>query len=350
MSSTAQIKTITAALMAMLIVMGSVGVVLGNQSDGTYAADYGEVYEINLAPGFSYTYSPSYPSDLDVTTSIEKYENTGIDANVDNGVLKVTVKNGVSSGSYDIILKAQTNTGGLSQTAYQHIRINVVSGLSVSGSINDIVKGAAINFTPTGSSDMGTVTWKVKDGTQLPAGLTLSNGKVTGTPTTVGPQKVSLTATAKGETKDLEVTFTVYNAIVGGSDEVIYSNGNTVSSTPISQTGTDLGVTWSVTSGTIPVGFTLNNTTGVISGSSTELKSTQITITGTASNGPAQSITKKITIQTEPSISVDSPGTAIITYPGAAEKTMQMSATAGTSKVTWSVSSAAGVVSTNRAT
>ena len=322
--------------------------VCAQNTDAAYEPNYGNIYEINLAPGFTYTYTPKYPGDLSVTTSIEKCENTGITATMSGGTLTVSVKNGVTSGSYDLILKATTSTAGIAQTAYQHIRINVVNGLSVSGSINNIVLGNSIDFTPTGSSDMGNVVWKVKDGTTLPAGLSLVNGKIVGTPTKVGVQTISLTATAKGESKDLTITYTVYNVIKDNADETIFSHGNNVSSTAIKQTGTDLNVTWKIKSGTMPEGFSLNNTTGIISGKSEELKTSTIVIIGTTGTGitPVQTIEKTITIVSEKDIVLNNgPGStgALLTYTGAGDRYLQMDTITGTSKVTWSVSGLTGV-------
>lgn len=317
-------------------------------TDATYEDNYGDVYEINLAPGFSYTYTPKYPSDLSVTTSIEKYENTGITATVSGGTLNVSVKSGVTSGSYDIILKATTNTAGIAQVAYQHIRINVVNGLSVSGSVNNIILGDSINFTPNGTSSMGDVVWKVKDGTSLPAGLSLVDGKIVGTPTKVGVQTIQLTATAKGESKDLTVTYTVYNVIKDNADEIIFSHGNNVSSAEIAQTGTDLNVLWKIKSGTMPNGFSLNSSTGIITGRSEELKTTVIVIEGRTGTGitPVQTIEKTITIVSEKDIVLNNgPGStgALLTYNGAGDRYLQMDTITGTSKVTWSVSELAGV-------
>ena len=188
---------------------------------------------------------------------------------------------------------------------------------------------------------MDTVSWTSK---QIPDGMSFDGTTLTGTPTTVGLNTVILTASAKGQTQDLTVTFTVYNVIVDNEDEIIFSNGNSVSSTAIQQTGDDLGVTWAVTGGSMPDGFSLDSSTGVISGSSTTLQETVITITGTTANGPSQSITKQITIRSEPAVDVTSGnGTTVTTYPGAGDKTLQLSATAGTSDVTWSVSEATGV-------
>lgn len=318
---------------------------LSNDYGGTnplVTGDYGEIYEVDLAPGFSYIYTPTFPADLDVTISILECDEEGIDVSIEESVVKVTVKDGVTSGTYDLVLKAETNTGGLFQDAYQQIRFNVVSGLVIEPgqAINDIIKGASVNFTPQASSGMDTVTWSVKG--ELPDGLEFDGSTVTGTPTQVGLNTLTLTASAKGQAQDLTVTFTVYNVIVDNDDEIIFSNGNSVSSTAIQQTGDDLGVTWAVTSGSLPDGFSLDPATGVVSGSSMTLQEVTVTITGTAANGPAQSITKDITVRSEPTIEITGEN-SVITYTGAPEKQLQLSATQGTSAVTWSVSSAAGV-------
>ena len=188
---------------------------------------------------------------------------------------------------------------------------------------------------------MGDDTWTVTSGKSLPDGLTLSNGKVTGTPTALGAQTVYLTATAPGgETKNLEVGFTVYSKIVGGSAETIKSYNTTVSSTAITN-GSDIGVTWFVTSGTLPSGFTLNTSTGVVSGKSGTVQSTTVTITGTATNGPSQSATKQITIQSEPALTL-SCSSSILTYKNnATEKTASITASDSSTKI-WTVSSFSG--------
>lgn len=330
-------------MMVVLISMSAM-VVLPDQADAAIEGNYGEITEIDLAPGFSYIWSTGYPSDLEVTTTILECED-GIIAEVISGdTVKVTVKDGVVSGSYDLVVKAETNTGNLYQDAYKHLRYNIVSGLTVSPDqiINDIIIGSAIvDFTPEGSSDMGEVTWEVNG--ELPAGLSWDGSKVTGTPTTVGQQTVSLTASARGQTQELTITFTVYNVILDNGDEVIFSNGSPVSSAAIIQTGDDLAVTWAVTSGNLPVGFSLDPSTGIISGASTTLQEVVVTITGTSANGPTQSVTKDITIRSEPTLSVSSASNEIIVFQGGSNKTMEMTATAGTSNITWTVTSASGI-------
>lgn len=337
-----------AAVMALIVVASAAVVMMGDESEAAISGDYGEVYEIDLAPGFRYTYTPAYPSDLTVTTSILQYESQGITASVSGGTLTVTVNDGVTSGSYDLILQATTSTGGISQTAYQHIRFNIVEGLSVSGSINNIILGASVNFTPSASSGMtSNIDWTVNG--SLPAGLSWSGGRITGTPTETGLQRISLTANAAGETAELEISFIVYAVIVNGSDQSIFSHGNTVSTTAVAQTSNgdegDLTVTWAITDGTLPSGFSLNASTGVISGSSTTLQEITVTVTGTSTNMSGisqQTASFDVTIRSEPSLSL-SGDSGVTIYEGSPDRTVQVAATSGTSSVTWSVTSAAGV-------
>ena len=352
MSSTATARKSTmAVMMAFLVVASAAVVMLGTTSSAVYEEEYGEVYEVDLAPAFSWTYTPTFPSDLDVTVSIEQYESEGITASIEDGTLHVSVNEGISSGSYDLILLAETDTAGIHQELPMHIRFNIVPGISVSGSINNLILGASVDFTPNASSGMTeTIEWSVNG--ELPAGLEWDGSKITGTPTQVGTNSLSLIANAAGEQKQLDITFVVYNVIVNGTEQTIYSHGNTVSTTPISQTVSgnegDLTVTWAVTSGNLPEGFDIDPSTGVISGSSSVLQETTVTVTGTSSNMTGieqQTASFQVTIQSEPTVEITS-GTedsTFVTYPGSADQTVQFGSTEGTSDITWSVTENPGV-------
>ncbi|MDY0292892.1 MAG: hypothetical protein RBR02_11230, partial [Desulfuromonadaceae bacterium] len=181
---------------------------IGEDLSGTY----GTPTNINIAPGYRWTYTPDFPSDLTQYLTVSLQVNDSNVGSVSGKTVTVNIPSNAAAGTkYNVVIKASM-TSPVSQTAYQYVTFTVVSGLSVSGTINDIIKGSNINFTPTGSSGMGAVTWAVTSGKTLPAGLSLSNGKVSGTPTALGAQTVYLTATAPGgETKNLEVSFTVYS-------------------------------------------------------------------------------------------------------------------------------------------
>ena len=332
------------ALAVLLAVASLVAFVPVGGSDAAgedLSAQYGTATDIEMAPGFEWRYTPTFPADLtEYVTVTLVVDDTGT-AYVDGRMVVVSIPEDAVVGTvYNVVMQASM-TEPVEQTAYQYVRFTVVDGLDVSGTIDDIVQGTSIDFVPTGSSDMGEVTWTVKSGTELPVGLELVEGRVVGTPTELGRQTVSLTANSNGETADLVVYFTVYSGIVGDSAETITSYGSTVSSRPIVNNA-DIGVTWAVTSGQLPSGFTLDPATGVVSGSSSAVQETTVTITGTSSAGPVQTTTKDITIRSEAAL-VLTPGQDILTYKGNATSVTSTVTATTTSAITWSVSEYSGV-------
>ncbi|MDO5862109.1 MAG: putative Ig domain-containing protein [Thermoplasmata archaeon] len=331
------------ALMALLVTAAAFAAVLpGASATGEdLSSEYGEASIIEIAPGYQWRYTPTFPSDLTEYVTISLEVNDSSVGYIDGSMVVVTIPEDAVTGTvYNVVIKAAM-TEPVEQTAYQYVQFKVVNGLSVSGTISDIISGTSIDFSPIATSDMGSVTWTVKSGTTLPAGLSLVDGRITGTPTELGEQTVSLTATCNGQSDDLVVTFTVYSKIADTVDETIASYGTTVSSTAI-ENGSDIAVTWAVTTGTLPEGFTLDASTGVVSGSSTEVQSTTVTITGTATAGPAQSVTKNITVQSEPSL-VLSGGESILTYRDNVDARTSTVTVTDSSAITWSVSGYAGV-------
>lgn len=324
--------------------MALCGVGLMDDSEAAYD-ETTDIYELSLAPGFSWTYTPTYPSDLDVTTTVEKFE-TGVVAEMVGESVKITIAEGTVSGTYDVLIKAETDTGGIHQEIFKIIRVTVAAGLDVSGSINNIILGTSVDFTPNASSDMTEViTWSTTDDLAS-MGLQLIDGKVTGTPVAPGTYSFTLTANAAGETKDLEISFVVFQKIVAGSDETITSYGTQVSSTPVQQTVSsddtsgDLNVVWTAVVA-LPEGFSLDSATGVISGQSSVLGSTVVTLTGNDS-ASGQSVSHKVTIQSEPALVLGG-ATDVTVYNGCTPREIQLTFTEATSAITWSVTEAAGV-------
>ena len=356
-----------AVALAMAAVVAFSGIVLtADDGDAAYEEDYGEIYNMKLAQGYSYRYTPSYPAGLEVETTILKHE-SGLEAEMQGGTLVVMLSESATIGqSYDLVLQAHSSTAGVEQTIYQHMRFTAVNGLTVPASqvINDIILGAELTFQAQASTDAETpggepmtITWSVKSGTELPAGLSLSGNTVSGEPTTVGKNTVSLTASSAGQTADLIIDFTVWQKIVAQEDETIQSYGNTVSSTIKAQTVSagedksgDLTVTWAVASDStdqLPTGFELDLETGIISGASNEAKTSVVKIVGTttAESGPQQSVTKTVTICSEPIIviSTESGSNSIFTYATAEPVQVQMKVNEGVSDVTWSVLALSGI-------
>ena len=339
------------APMAVLSVLAMLCVALVgvSDSDGATGGDltgYGTVNEISIAPGYSWTYTSTFPADLEEGTVLTFQVNEMNDtATIDGHTLKIsTIPASMAGNAYNIVLKAYHAESD--QTAYQWIRITVNAAMSVnySGCLSEIVKGTSQSIDLKSEGGIGAVTWTA---TTMAPGLTLSGSKITGTPTQVGANTIVLKATSsEGESKDLTIDFTVYNVIVGGNDEQIVAiGGKSVASAAISQTGEDLGVTWAADKA-LPAGLTLDDDTGVISGTYTGTTSGQavITLTGTSAHGPAQTATKKVTINYEPAFAISGGNDKVLTYTGnTAVKTVGLSISAASSAITWSIPATTGI-------
>jgi len=215
------INTKLMAVIAVSVLFAGGGFMMISSIDEAEAAT---ATEITIAPGMRYTYTPTFPADLNPTVTIKSQ---GVGAAGTGGAwgtlsgktLTVNVPAGTAAGSqYQVTLLATTTNP--TQSVEIPILFNIVANMSVSGSQVNIVTGGTVNLSPT-ATGMGTFTWAVTDGKTLPAGLTLNatTGKVTGTPTGMGLQTIYLTATSSfGESKDLVVTFTIYNKLVATND------------------------------------------------------------------------------------------------------------------------------------
>lgn len=171
---------------------------------------------IDLAPGMRYTYTPTWPADLNVTITI-KSQSAGDWGTISSGkTLIVNVPASTSVTTYSVVLQG-TSTNP-TQTTEIPIQFNIVSNLSVLGNQSNVVVDDPISFTPV-ANGMGTITWTVTTGKTLPTGLTLANGKVTGSIATPGSYTIELTATSSyGETANLTVTFQVVSKLIPLND------------------------------------------------------------------------------------------------------------------------------------
>ena len=178
------------------------------------ASDYGTPTAINIAPGMMYTYKPTFPAGLTVTTVIHEQGAGGATGGTwgtfSGGTLVVNVPSSATPGStYDVVLKATTTNPA--QEIFIPITFTIAENAAVSGSHQNIVLGSGVSMTPT-VTGMGTFTWSVTEGKTLPDGLSLdtATGKVTGTPTKLGTNTIYLTATSSfGEPENLVVSFEV---------------------------------------------------------------------------------------------------------------------------------------------
>jgi hypothetical protein len=178
------------------------------------ASDYGTPTQIDIAPGMMYTYKPTFPAGLTVTTVIHEQGPSGGTGGTwgtfSGGTLVVNIPSSATPGStYDVVLKCTSENPH--QEIFIPITFTIVENAAVSGSHQNIVLGSSVSMTPT-VTGMGTFTWSVTEGKTLPDGLSLdtATGKVTGTPTKLGTNTIYLTATSSfGEPENLVVSFEV---------------------------------------------------------------------------------------------------------------------------------------------
>ncbi|HSP15269.1 MAG TPA: putative Ig domain-containing protein [Thermoanaerobaculia bacterium] len=214
-------------------------------------------------------------------------------------------------GTFPIVVVATDGNGCTGAGATYNLvigcqTITVTNPANASGPVN-----AAFSEQFTQSGAVGGATFSTLSA--LPAGLSLSGaGLLSGTPTQGGTFPIVVTVTdgngctGNGPTYDLTIvcpTITVTNASTDtGTAGVAFSSG------AFTQTGGNGTITWSET-GTLPTGITLNTSTGVLSGTTTQAGVFPITVTATDSNScQGTGATYNLTINCQ-TISITNPAT-----------------------------------------
>jgi len=236
---------------------------------------------------------------------------------------------------------AQTKTVNLTLTV-----VTASLGITTNSLANGQV-GVAYSATLTATGGTSPYTWSLTNGT-LPAGLTLnaSTGAITGTPTNAAAS-VALTfqvtdSSNPQQTKTVNLTLTILppppvistTTLPNGQVGVAYS-------ATLTATGGTSPYTWSLTSGALPAGLTLNASTGVISGTPTSpIASDSLTFKVTDSGTPAQSAPKTLTLTIAPAVLAITTTSLPNGQVGTAYN-VSLAATGGTTPFTWSVISGA---------
>ena len=187
-----------------------------------------------------------------------------------------------------------------------HVTVKQVGVTIAAQGATSVDQGQQVGLTATVTNDSGNkgVSWSVSGtGCTGSACGTLTN-TTTSTATYVAPasvtgiQSVTVTATSIADTtKFASVTVSVSAppAITIGSLPAA-TTGASYPATTLTESGGSGTLTWSVSAGTLPPGFSLNSSTGVISGTPTTPGTYNFTLKVTDSGNPAQSATKDETI------------------------------------------------------
>ena len=198
-----------------------------------------------------------------------------------------------------------TNAGGNSTTA--NITISILPQVPVltAGSVTG-TSGTALNHQIAATNSP--TAYSIISG-KLPSGLALNatTGTISGTPTTKGTFTLMVVASNAGGTSiAVRLTLTINPALIPVVTPATRVGViNSAFSYQIASTNTPTG--YSILSGTLPAGLTLNSTSGLISGTPTTLGTRTLAIRATNSFGT--SAPASITITTCQPVPVVTPGT-----------------------------------------
>jgi len=259
---------------------------------------------------------------------------SGLSLNPSTGAISGTPT--ASPGSYPFTAQV---TDGAAQSATKSLSISVADPLSVStASLPGGTVGQTYTQSVAATGGKTPYTWSVSSGS-LPPGLTLnaSTGGVTGTPTSGGTFGFTVQAADSGTpartaTKALSINvvalLTVTTAgLPGGTVGQAYSQS-------LAATGGTPPYTWSLVSGSLPPGLSLNASNGAISGAPTSTGT--FTFTAQVTDG-TQNATKSLSITVVAQLAITTASLPGGTVGQAYSQTL--AATGGTPPYTWSLAS-----------
>jgi hypothetical protein len=229
----------------------------------------------------------------------------GLSLNSTTGVISGTP---TTLGSFTFTVSV-TDSATPPRTASQQVTLQVGAALVVSGgTLPNAVSGTPYSATATVTGGTTPLTWSISAGA-LPTGLSLNatTGTISGTPTVPGtynftlhvvdssnpPQSANVPASITVNT-GLSLTVSILPDAISGVPYV----GTLVA------TGGTLPYKWSITSGALPVGLTLNATTGVISGTTTATGTANFTATLTDAATPPQTKAFPLSIRVDSALTI----------------------------------------------
>ncbi|MGA2135547.1 MAG: putative Ig domain-containing protein [Bryobacteraceae bacterium] len=233
----------------------------------------------------------------------------------------------------------ETTTGAFTLVAsYPKLTITTSSPLA------NGTAGAAYNQTLTGTGGFGAYAWSLSSGS-LPVGLTLisspTTASISGTPSATGTSTF-IVGLADGATPPDTTTKSFSITISAGLTITTTSLPNATVGIAYTQSLAAAGgvapYTWSITAGALPSAFTLNATSGAITGTAAAAGSASFTATVTDSTGTTANQPLTLTIVVAPVITTASPlpnGSTGVAY------SQTLAATGGTTPYKWTVSTGA---------
>jgi hypothetical protein len=135
-------------------------------------------------------------------------------------------------------------------------------------SLPAVTVGSDYSETLTAAGGDGGYTWEVTSGSPPPQlGLNPSTGEIFGTATNVGSSTFTVTVTSRdGQTASRQFTITVHDVLAVTTASLPPAPQNAPYDQTLTASGGDGVYAWTVSSGALPPGLTLNGSTGAITG------------------------------------------------------------------------------------
>jgi len=186
-----------------------------------------------------------------------------------------------TSGTSSFTARVTDNVGATATKALS-IVVNAAVTITTASLPADTVN-VAYNQTLTATGGTGAPTWSISSGT-LPTGLSLSSstGAITGTPTVSGTSNFTAMATDTVSATGTKALSIVINATPSITTSSLPGGtvGTAYNQTMIATGGTG-ALAWSLESGSLPAGLSLNSSTGAITGTPTTAGTSNFTAKAT---------------------------------------------------------------------
>ncbi len=238
-------------------------------------------------------------------------------------------------GSFPIVVMVTDANGctGAGSTYTLTISCQTISVTNPATSTGTVAQAFSQTFTQSGA--VGTATFTTASA--LPTGLTLSNaGVLSGTPTQAGSFPIVVTVTDSNGCTGTGATYTLVlacNVISVTSPVNNIGTAGALFSETFTQSGGNGVIVWSTT-GLLPTGISINSSTGVLSGTTSQAGIFPITVTATDGNScTGTSATYSLTINCQ-AIAVTNPGVTSVQAGAAFAQTFTATGILGTT--TWS--------------
>ncbi len=248
----------------------------GGSLNATYASAYSQTFATSGGIGpYQYSVIGALPN--------------GVSLNTNSGLLSGTP---TQSGTFNFAIKA-TDTGATGGSAPYFVQNNYSLNVAAPTiivtptSLNSGVSGSAYSASLSASGGIGPYTYNVSSG-NLPNGLTLStSGLISGTPNSVGTFNFGVQvrdANSQTGVVNMSINIGVATLIITPTTLPSGAQGIAYNQT-ISVTGGVAPYNFALSTGTLPVGLSLNSTSGVISGTPTSSGAASFSVRVTDSSG-----------------------------------------------------------------